>query len=295
MSNAWNVTDKDGNETGLVIYRDDLPTDFYEDNRQFADDLEDLIALRSRGAKDVRTHLLSAYRADLEMFDKLEEELNTQVRRITPEEEERLVVLIDRLFGTSSTYNNRIDLTEGSLLRVMRVAVSIIVRRLSISPDVVTPIVRQHILTYANEVKAYFGEGTRKALKDALRRFQRDGTISRVNFIDELRRKYVGREYIARTVGNTAVSNVIAEVSRSGYIAAPEVGFVRWVTVGDSRVRPTHRRNGQPGRNILPKGQSWSNGTYPGVEYNCRCAAEPLSPQQVSVQGGVYTFKPFDF
>ena len=265
----------------------ELNKHFYRNWFDFDEDANMLDRIESRGAEVVRRQLLSAYRYDEDnVFPEIERRLFGETRQLTPEDEELLILLITQLFGTSEGYESRINQTIDSLVRVARRTFSLTTSRLGTpANDIASQFQSIEVDTrvYAQTINTYFGEGTRNAMKRHLRRLQERGEIDPNNLIDELRHHYRSRDYIARTVSNTAVNNVIAETQMTAFKNDPLVEYVRWVTRGDSKVRLAHIANGRPGNNIRRVGDLWEIDGYPGRAYGCRCRGEPLIGEEVTV------------
>ncbi len=80
----------------------------------------------------------------------------------------------------------------------------------------------------------------------------------------------------AETIARTEVSRTQVELAKANAMAVGSTHFI-WHTVGDSRVRESHRRlNGQSFRWDDPPESDPGHRALPGGIWNCRCWAEPI-------------------
>jgi SPP1 gp7 family putative phage head morphogenesis protein len=113
------------------------------------------------------------------------------------------------------------------------------------------------------------GEGNPEELtRNLLRQWEREGVPS----IIETARGYRARvESHAALVARDQIGTLQMELTRERQLAAGITHF-KWVTRGDSRVRPSHQDR-------AGKEYSWAegaNGQYPGGPINCRCHAQAV-------------------
>lgn len=82
----------------------------------------------------------------------------------------------------------------------------------------------------------------------------------------------------AETIARTEVSRTQVELAKANAMSVGSTHFI-WRTVGDSRVRETHRElNGQSFRWDEPPECDPGHHALPGGIWNCRCWAEPVIP-----------------
>jgi SPP1 gp7 family putative phage head morphogenesis protein len=89
----------------------------------------------------------------------------------------------------------------------------------------------------------------------------------------------------ARLIARDQVSKLNANFNEQRQQDIGVNGYT-WRTVGDERVRPTHR-------DVADKQFLWSNpplvtgGNHPGEDYQCRCWAEPILPEYLAFQASL--------
>lgn len=83
----------------------------------------------------------------------------------------------------------------------------------------------------------------------------------------------------ADTIARTEVSRTQVELAKANAMSVGSTHFI-WRTVGDSRVRESHRKlNGQSFRWDDPPECDPGHHALPGGIWNCRCWAEPVVPE----------------
>jgi SPP1 gp7 family putative phage head morphogenesis protein len=83
----------------------------------------------------------------------------------------------------------------------------------------------------------------------------------------------------ADTIARTEVSRTQVELAKANAMSVGSTHFI-WRTVGDSRVRESHRKlNGQSFRWDDPPESDPGHKALPGGIWNCRCWAEPVVPE----------------
>lgn len=84
----------------------------------------------------------------------------------------------------------------------------------------------------------------------------------------------------ATLIARTEVARTATELTRARAEAVGSIEFV-WRTVGDSDVRPSHRKlNGKTFRWDTPPECDPGHHALPGAIWNCRCYPEPLFPDE---------------
>lgn len=114
---------------------------------------------------------------------------------------------------------------------------------------------------------------TLEAMSSGVRAAETAKEIMRTGHVTESRAMLIARTETSRTA--TAMTE-----ARAVYIGSP--GYI-WRTVGDSDVRPLHRKlNGRIFKWDEPP-VSGENGerSHPGAIYNCRCYPEPIIPEVI--------------
>ena len=275
-------------------------TRYYKDWEDFYNELEQRERILNKRRRRATILLLRAYRSDETILRRAIKKFITPrpIRQVVAENvvtEESKLSFFEYLavhIGISRAYRKNENAFISQLTITSQEMYKLIQQRLG--SEFTQESLRYLVRKYSRSITRYYKEGTVNAIRKAYETLIDTGVVDADDLAKSLITNYKSREHIARTVARTAVSEIIGQTQMHAFTQDPVVAYVRWVTVGDDRVRPAHVRNGSLNGGITAKGRAFPGGErYAPSGYNCRCSLEPVVEADVGRrQDGTLFLKP---
>ena len=205
-----------------------MNTHFYRNWYEVEEDAEKRDEIKENGARKASRELTSGFLSDITNFAIIQRILeNTGLDVTDPELEALFSDEVDKRFGVSRKYKEQESKFTETVVAVSAAILLLTMTRIGreYEPD---ELLDKHVREFAQQSLRYYGIGTHKYVKEVYRRVVQEGQALDIDdLIREVKVKYRVRQYMARTIANTAVGDVVGQTTLHAFMQEPAIGYVQ--------------------------------------------------------------------
>ena len=200
-------------KTGLMIFTggEELKSHFYRNWYEVEEEVEARDRIKEEGAEKAVRELKQGFLSDIRNFAIIQRIMQSSGFDVMdPEMEALFADQVDKRFGVSREYKEQEEKFTNTVAAVSAAMLLLTLTRIGKEYEA-DEFLDKHVREFAQQSLRFYGIGTKKYVKEVYRRLRDDGVVDVDDLILEIKRKYRIRQFMAETIGETAVGDVIGQ------------------------------------------------------------------------------------